>query len=316
MPGGRNLLERQDATWDLSNSGNYQFAGCGDEKNRILTQQLTSLYNALIPIIEDANASTANPSAAYTAFFKSKSNAAFVANLLADVTTGVAKRQPRPPISNGNPTFVCLDPSQPEKNFVVNRPDGFVGAIAYFCSNARQPVAAYFNPTPYIILCPGFFDQAAALEAGKGDCPVVNYRLNRFISKPKDDYCTGSSLWNNIQWGLLEEIVHYYLAASDDVVSFIPEAYEINEAWALSANDSLGNAVSYAYYASTVHAQCTAWPRTPQDDDNRILLEADAGITNQTAALQDDQIRAPLGVLNVTDVQFNQNDTTATAGNA
>ncbi|KAL8713138.1 MAG: hypothetical protein Q9220_002659 [cf. Caloplaca sp. 1 TL-2023] len=201
-------LQAGVAEWDLEDNGNYRYAGCDHEQGQALTQQLDSLYAALIPIIDDTKASATNPGAAYKAFFKSRSNAVFVANLLANVTTGVARRQPRPPISNGNPTFVCLDPARPENNFI---------------RQGAEPRIARPSTTG-----------------------------STALSKSRRMTTALGPACENIQWSLLEEVVHYYLAAASvGVVSHIPEAYDINEAWALSAADALGNAVSYSYYAGS-----------------------------------------------------------------
>lgn len=65
--------------WELGYSGYYRFAGCGAYLGGLLTTVLHYLYSALIPIIQDAVTIQTTPSAAYSAFFKNKANAYFIA---------------------------------------------------------------------------------------------------------------------------------------------------------------------------------------------------------------------------------------------
>lgn len=85
---------------------------------------------------------------------------------------------------------------------------------------------------------------------GQQDCPVVNREINRFKKKPGDLWGWEPSMYANHQWTLLEEIVHYYLAAQTAAKMMKPEVYSINKAWALKGVEALGNAVSYAYHAA------------------------------------------------------------------
>ncbi|KAL9594480.1 MAG: hypothetical protein Q9219_007014 [cf. Caloplaca sp. 3 TL-2023] len=241
--------------WELGHSGNFQFAGCGDTKGRILVEQLHSLYTALGAAIQDAKKSLLSPSQAYKIFLKDRRNASFIAKLLTNVQSGVAKRSPHPPLSNGNPTFICIDPAQPDQNIVTRRRDGSSQDVISICNDPSSPVAFYLVPNPYIILCSQFFDLPPFPKPGTKGCPVVDHHLNRFIRTQDDDWCTGSNMFDNMQMILLEEIVHYYLYADPAIKSLQPEVHDINDAWALSPTNSLGNAVSYVYYVGVPGAQ-------------------------------------------------------------
>ncbi|KAL8909984.1 MAG: hypothetical protein Q9171_004717 [Xanthocarpia ochracea] len=251
----RSLVEKRALNWEVGRAGNYQIVGCGGEKGGILASQLGAIKKALLPVIKDAKRSADKPSKAYKFFFKDPANAAFIARVLTNVTTGVARQppfKPAPEISKGNPTFICIDPANPRVNFIFDFPDGGEIDLISQCSDSKGSVAFYANPSPFIVLCKAFFNRPKVLGTGIQDCPVVNHRLNQFLEKPEDRTFSiiGSSVWYFMQWILLEEIVHYYVYASE-VRSLNPEAYDINKAGSLSANDSLGNGVSYAYYAST-----------------------------------------------------------------
>ncbi|KAL9596303.1 MAG: hypothetical protein Q9219_005898 [cf. Caloplaca sp. 3 TL-2023] len=288
-----------ESVWELADWNNYQLAGCGREKVDILVQQLHALLAALPPIIQDAKNSTTNPSKAYRVFFKDPANAEFVASILTNVLTGVAKRPAVPPLSRGNPTIVCIDPSRPEQNFNITFPDRTSDVITY-CSPGDPP-AGYFNPTPFIILCPSFFSGPAVVGPGTRTCPIFNHRLNQFIARP-EDFVTGSSVWYSMQWVLLEEIVHYYLYASKGM-SLIPEVYDINGVWKLDATDSLVNGISYAYYAGSVHAKCRDWPRRRRRSDDRELLEGSRSLGGTADGLNH-IVNGLGGALNVSSVHF------------
>ena len=246
--------------WESGHVGNYQFVGCDGEKRGILAYQLSALFKALVPVIKDAKRSAFKPSKAYKFFFKDPDNATFIARALTDVTTGVAKQppfKPAPEISKGNPTFICIDPANPRVNLIFDFPNGREIDLISQCTDPKGSVAFFAKPSPFIVLCKAFFNSPKVLGTGTQDCPVVNHRLNQFLKKPEDRTLRiiGSSVWYSMQWILLEEIVHYYLYASE-VRSLNPEAYDINKAGSLSAIDSLGNGVSYAYYASSRCKDC------------------------------------------------------------
>ncbi|KAL8975096.1 MAG: hypothetical protein Q9197_000675 [Variospora fuerteventurae] len=246
-----NLISNAVANWERGSRGRYEFIGCNDARQATLSRALDSLYTALVrTILPDSRASAATTSEAFRVFFGDRVGAAFVTRILTEVTTGRAKRAPIHGISSGSPTFVCIDPTQPEKNFNLISPHGSTTDAISLCT--KGPVAMYVNPYPFIILCPTFFSFPQGPISGQVDCPIINRRANQFRKKLRDgSRATGASVYANMQWILLEEIVHYYLYAQSEIVQRDPEVYNINEVWGLSPREQLGNAPNYAYYASS-----------------------------------------------------------------
>ncbi|KAI4128234.1 MAG: hypothetical protein LQ341_006698 [Variospora aurantia] len=309
-----NLISNAVANWERGSRGRYGFVGCNDARQATLSRALDSLYTALVrTVLPDSRASAATTSEAFRVFFGDRVGAAFVARILTEVTTGQAKRAPIGGFSSGSPTFVCIDPTQPEKNFNMIKPDGSTTDAIALCTGG--PAASYVNPLPFIILCPKFFLFPEGPISGRVDCPVVNRKANRFRRKWRDpSRVTGASVYGNIQWILLEEIVHYYLYAQSEIIQRHPEVYNINEAWGLSPREQLGNAPNYAYYASilaAVHLNCTDWPRARSAADGRELLEVDIGLKNQPGTVSDDQTDV---VINVTSIDFGDGEIVDAAG--
>ncbi|KAI4266426.1 MAG: hypothetical protein L6R35_006948 [Caloplaca aegaea] len=269
-----NLISNAVANWERGSRGRYEFVGCNDARQATLSRALDSLYTALVrTIIPDSQASAARTSEAFRVFFGDRVGAAFVTRILTEVTTGRAKRAPIHGISSGSPTFVCIDPTQPEKNFNLISPHGSTTDAISLCT--KGPVAMYVNPA------------------------------------------TGASVYANIQWILLEEIVHYYLYAQSEIIQRDPEVYNINEAWGLSPREQLGNAPNYAYYASilaAVHSNCTDWPRARSATDDRDLLEVDIGLENQPGTVSDNPTDVPVSVINVTSIRFEDRKIVNAAG--
>ncbi|KAL8850217.1 MAG: hypothetical protein Q9221_004816 [Calogaya cf. arnoldii] len=253
----------------------YQVVNCGNREAQTV-QALETLIGALPAIIEDVKKSVVNPSEAYRAFFKDPTNTPFIVQVLTDAITGVPKRPPFPGWSDGGPTFLCIN----EPGITMAVKGNIVDAFTV-CSDPMAGIFAQYNsPTPFILLCPRFFEmRLLAPSLGNSDCPILSRRFNGFRKKP-NEYFVGSSVIDDFQWTLLEEIVHYYLYVyKDTAFSLEPEVYDINEAWKLSPIDSLANAASWAYYASSqythlqlvkvavadlwlvaVHARCSNWP--------------------------------------------------------
>ena len=246
-----NLLPATDkahsAGWDIRHAGPFQTLGCGAYHNGNLAIILNQLITDLVPIIQDAKDSATTPSAAYSIFFKNPKNAPFVAEILTNVSTGAIMRPPVANSSTGGPTIVC---PKPGRSFHIELPRGATIDAAVYCASRGASVAAYLNPTPIIMLCPNFFTRVAGPPTPVvGICPKFNQATNRFKRLSTDGTVDGASVVHSQMWVLLEEMVHYYIVTSR-VKRNSPEAYDINKAWLLSARKSLGNAVSYGYYAA------------------------------------------------------------------
>ena len=148
--------------------------------------------------------------------------------------------------TNGNPTFICMKPGR-SFHYIMS---GKVMDAAVACADPNHSIAFYLHPTPFIVLCNTFFTGTMGPQTPvANNCPTVNHAINKFRKKTTDLNVAGLSLIHNQMWAMLEEIVHYYLFAQPSITSLKPEAYDINEAWRLSATQAMSNAVNYAYYA-------------------------------------------------------------------
>ncbi|KAL8788711.1 MAG: hypothetical protein Q9213_001525 [Squamulea squamosa] len=287
------LLERVDQGIRLTNAGNYGFVNCDAHQSNILTNALNALYSSLLPVIEDAKNSQAQPSSAYKTFIKNPDRAQFVADLITNVTIGNAMYPPIPPLSNGGPTFICVTWGM----FPLTQSNGRK-FDAYRSCLETQFTAAYLYPSPWIIVCPVFWRLRPSPP--RNACPKLSSRTNSYIRRKKVDYDrAGSSITQNHIWILMEEIVHFYLFAQPGYVMLDPEVLDINSAWMLTAEKALRNAVNHVYYAASkfypptpdrmgcgtkfktkayvaVSMDCTKWPRLAEDD-GRDLLEGGGG---------------------------------------
>lgn len=233
-------------------SGKYELVVPSTELGDQFNTLLNALWNALLPIIADAEQSQSHPSVAYRTFFKDKANAPFVAQLLRNVTIGNAMYPPMPPDSSGSPTLIYVDENTPPVKFESpSKPTKDAHAI---CMAGESEGVAAFVATrlPYIIICPDFFNSRPALPSSKS-CPRITSQGTAFQRNKRlePDYA-GQRMMESQIWILLEEIVHYYLDFHWPTVQGPePEVRDINRAWGLDAALSLGNAQSYAYYAAS-----------------------------------------------------------------
>ncbi|KAL9009114.1 MAG: hypothetical protein Q9173_005826, partial [Seirophora scorigena] len=274
---------------------------CNERNQATLGRVLDSLHTALGPIIQDSRTSIRKPNRAFEAFFGDRTVAPFVTKILTSVFTWEAKRQPIRGYTSGSPTFLCVDPAQPQNTFEMQTPDGSSKDLIDHCTGPPVgPACSYVVPHPFIILCPGFFNYPDGPNHGKVDCPTVDRKRTRFRKKRRDGSGhIGSSVYANAQWLLLEEIVHYHITAQNVVPDKQPELYNINDARALSPRESAGHGVSYTYYASIAN--------------DRELLEVDFNQQDQPKIASDGQSLAG-GVLNVASIHFDGGETLTAAG--
>lgn len=293
------------ARFDIRSSGQYMMVNCGSHRGPQLDSLLQNLWRSLLPVIQDAQLS--NPSPAFKAFFKDSSNAPFVAEVLTNVTTGVARHPSAFPYTNGSPTFLC-------PTAVGQFPTSIAGRqidMYTHCLQSETPVATYGNPLPYIFLCPKFWTSPYANLPPLNSCLSVNTYINRFRGN-------GQTLHAFKVWILLEEILHYYIHASSKP-NLEPEVYDVNKAFRLRADQAVGNGISYAYYAASkpsasvnanttdangqssgVYGNCKDFP-SPPDKGREILETADPENPSDGGP----HIPGPAGVMDgVTDVQI------------
>ena len=225
--------------------GNYQLVNCNHQQGSQIGTLLQTLRGKLLPVIQDAKGSGSHRTTAYEFFMKDSSRAQFVADLITNITIGNALVTAEPPFSEGNPTFVCVT-----KGAIPIELDGTTQDAYAYCTAKKKPaeeiIATYFNPTPWIILCPVFFQLPSypPIDA----CPTINSRSNRFNGKHGS--IAGLSIVFNQMWVLFNQIVQYYQGAQPGYVKLKGgEVHDINKAYRLSPADALRNAQNYVYYA-------------------------------------------------------------------
>ena len=227
--------------------GNYQLVNCNHQKGSLIATLLHTLRNKLLSVIQDAKSSGSHRTTAYEFFMKDSSRAQFVADLITNITIGNALRPAEPPFSEGNPTFVCVT-----KGAIPIELDGTTQDAYAYCTANKNPaevvIASYFNPTPWIFLCPVFSQLPSypPIDA----CPTINRRSSNFNRKLSDGSIAGASILSNQMWALFNQIVQYYQSAQPGYVQLKGgEVHDINKAYRLSPADALRNAQNYVYYA-------------------------------------------------------------------
>ena len=219
-------------------SGQYNVVNCGGNRT-LIVNSLQTLYSALLPVIEDAK--SANPSAAYTAFFKNSSYADFVSTLFTNITKGVPTTPPASYSLNGAVTFLCV--TAPEQfTFTLDGPrDAYNECIADPTTNSKY--IAFVPPKQYVILCPSFFTSGKALAPPPNTCLQYSSYLNRFQSN-------GQKVRQYLIWFLLEMLTHYYVYTSTGNMDF-SDTNNANACFRLDADQSRLNVNNYVYYAAS-----------------------------------------------------------------
>lgn len=219
-------------------TGQYSVVNCG-ENTTLVVNSLRTLYSALLPVIQDAK--SANPSAAYTTFFKNSSYAPFVSTLFTNVTKGVPMTPPASYSLNGAVAFLCV--TAPEQfTFTLDGPrDAYNECLADPYSNAKY--IAFDPPKPYVILCPSFFTSGKALAPPPNTCLPYSSYLNRFQSN-------GQEVRQYQIWFFLEMLTHYYIYTSTRHVD-LSNNNNANACFRLDAERSRLNVNNYVYYAAS-----------------------------------------------------------------
>ena len=232
-------------------SGNYAIVNCG-ERATIIVKMLETLWSALIQATQDAESSTMSP--AFQTFFKDPENMAFVSNILAQSSAGEAIHPPTK-VNNGAPVIVCLSGAGQVSG---QMPDGTPFDAFSRCSPPGSTVAASsLSGTPYITICPYFWDSGLAYHRPippPNTCLSVNNK-NKFNVDRLGR--AGPQLTQFGMWILLEEIVHVYLMPEQTRKGVLNqmdayEVYDANDVLKLTAGHSLLNAHSYCLYAASM----------------------------------------------------------------
>lgn len=171
-------------------SGLYTIRNCGPNAAKV-DAALRSLYNTLLPLIQDAGQSTT--SAAHKTFFRNCSSAPYVQDVLSNITTAV-KIPPTNTNAPQSPEIACVN----KPNELVYSLPGTRGLTDHYDKCVEENIAAALRGKPYIVLCPHFFQ--IPLAPTKPKCLSVDWR-NKYSDKDK-----GAGLVEFQIFALLHEI--------------------------------------------------------------------------------------------------------------
>ena len=204
---------------DWVSSGNYLIYSCGSQAGTV-----QSLLDFSYLYLQTAILSTSTPP--YKAFFHS-ADPASVSTILTSMTLGinvtVSEHVSR------RPTLVC-----------VNERDEGLRSAWTLCRNHPKAVSAANPGVAMILLCPSFFELAAAPDVA--DCPMVNLAETRLVGS--------RGLMNKQYIFLVQELAKLYIPGTiggeGTSVKDIPGE---NQCLGLPESQALRNPSSYAYYA-------------------------------------------------------------------
>ena len=194
---------------------------------------LKTMTAALQPAITDLGSTSS--SKAYTTFFKDVSRAPYVRTVFSNVTKGVSVAT-APGSPSSEPNFICVD----ARDQVTWDENGQQVDAYTRCGGGEWPAMALLT-TPYIVICPLFFTQAAVPVQSSASCLKVRPYLNRFAQG-------GKSLIVYQVWHLLHELVHYYVYSTEQDSL---DVYGVNQCVDLPGGKAMLNAQSYVYYVAS-----------------------------------------------------------------
>lgn len=271
-------LQERQGRYDITHSGRYTIVNCGSSNAAVLVSLLDDLWILLQPSISDAALTV--PSPAFDTFFRSVNSAAYVEQLLRNVTAGIALYPPAQKFhQTGSPLLICVTSGEE----VVGQRSGI--DYYYQCLLNPDDTFSIIRGTPYIVVCPNLFSSSVADVPPARTCLPVDTDRNRFFER-------GQYFANFKVWKLLESILRYYLYAT--VGSSVDFAREVNRCVMLRAGRMVRNPSNYVYYAASIYGQCTEFPYIPvprrRPLENSTLLtnvthESDGGDPNGTSLL-------------------------------
>ena len=215
-----------------------------------LSSVLLSLQDALKPVLADLKSK--RPSAAYKAFFKKAAYAPYVRKIFSNLLGPVAVTTKSHSTAQ-TPIFVCIDSLE---QLVWDEKQEEIDAYDFCTSDSLIP-AAMILPTPYIIICPMFFEEPAIPTVTNTSCMSLD---------PKEPYLftyDGRSPVEYQPWHLLHELVHFYVYASKDTYK---DFYGVNECIYLKGRTAILNPQSYSYYAASKYGHL------PRSFEKRLAL--------------------------------------------
>lgn len=157
------LLLKVRAALPAIQFGPYQIQNCQSQSKNIAVL-LNTLRTVLQPIITELGSSETS-SDAYTTFFKDKSYAPFVRDVFSNITLGVSVI-PEPGTPSSAPIIYCVN-GRDQITWSENgrQQDAYTRCRSYL----RAPAMALLT-TPYIVLCPVFFEDPAIPAPSTASC--------------------------------------------------------------------------------------------------------------------------------------------------
>ena len=196
---------------------------------------LSSLGLMLQPAIEDLGSSSA--SGAYVTFFKDVSYAPYVREVFTNITGG-ASIVPSPDTPPLVPTFVCID-GRDQVSYSLNK--ALIDAYDR-CQSSGYVTAVALLGTPYLLICPKFFNKPSVPVKTPTSCLSVDPSGSRFLQ-------SGTSQVEYQIWYIIHELVHYYIWPTKREKVDI---YDVNKCVELPGHRAVLNPTSYEYYASSM----------------------------------------------------------------
>ena len=218
-------------------AGNYGIFNCGDHAAGLVTL-LETLRSTLQLVLGDLN--FRRSSKAFTTFFKHVNNVPYVRSIIQNIALG------NPVSIDGNghrnfPGFICV--TAREQVWVRDESGETVDFYEHCLQRPRTAATSDLTSSsrPMTILCPLFFKSPAIPPSSRTGCLGVDPATNAFISN-------GAHIINFQLWHIMHELVHMYIYwSSGGRLDF----YHVNDCLSLSANQSVQNAQSYAFYAAS-----------------------------------------------------------------
>ena len=222
------------AALPLVQFGPYQIQNCQSQNTRIPTL-LNTLRSVLPPIITELSSSEIS-SNAYTTFFKDISYAPFVRDVLRNITEG-ASAIPQPGTPSSAPIIVCVN----GRDQITYQENGRQVDVYTKCRSYLRAPAMALLTTPYIVLCPVFFEDPGVPAPSTASCYDIDTQRNQFVQD-------GKSLIEYQLWHVMHELVHYYVYTNTGKDM---DVYGINACLKLIGRDAVINPQSYSYYVAS-----------------------------------------------------------------
>lgn len=229
---------------DLVHNGAYSITNCPTTYSSQIVSALDNLRVALDLAVSDVKASSYAPSRAFQTFFKDPSYTPFVSAILTNISSGNSMSPPNS-YSNGAPLFTCVTRTGQLSYERRTMSGAKVISDAYTtCVHSLNVPIFLLIGTMYIVVCSNLWRDQFKVSIPARNCPSVNTAINRFRG-------SGASLGRYLPWLLLEELVHYYLAATNAGAEPLPNIFDVNKCARLGAEQSSRNAHSYIFYAAS-----------------------------------------------------------------